>query len=176
MQWSIMTSRGITPDPRGYHTATAVCCLLARYKLALRLTLLHSRTGWREDRVLWRLRHARVLQRRRGLGHQYVPQPMSLMMILLLLLRKHKTHTHSCSCSCSCAETQNWSRKKLPAAKCRYCHTATAVGPWIFVFGGCDGSDYVDQLDVLNTGTPPAENGSPCHANCAARSQKRSNG
>jgi Kelch motif len=45
-----------------------------------------------------------------------------------------------------------WTKKKLPQSKCRYSHTATVVGNWIFFFGGCDGAEYLSELDLLNLG------------------------
>ena len=44
------------------------------------------------------------------------------------------------------------------------------MGKWLFLFGGCDGEEYVDELEVLNTqtlewlkvsvrGTPPSQRG-----------------
>lgn len=51
-------------------------------------------------------------------------------------------------------QTLTFTKKKLASAKCRYSHTMTAVGnSWLFIFGGCDGTEYVDELNILNIHT-----------------------
>lgn len=67
-------------------------------------------------------------------------------------------------------ERGSWTPKTFKESKCRYAHSASLVGPYIFVFGGCDGFKFVNTLELLNlktgvwekptlTGTPPPERG-----------------
>ena len=50
-------------------------------------------------------------------------------------------------------DDNSWIAKKLPSAKSRYAHTTSVVGPWLFIFGGCDGAEWVGELDMLNLTT-----------------------
>jgi len=63
-----------------------------------------------------------------------------------------------------------WTKKKIVNPFPRLAHTATVVGPMLFVFGGHDGCDYIQELNALNletmewikmptTGTPPSPRG-----------------
>merc|ERR1711879_112078 len=45
-----------------------------------------------------------------------------------------------------------WTKKKLPSAKCRFAHSANAVGSWLFIFGGNDGREFLSELDFLELG------------------------
>ena len=46
--------------------------------------------------------------------------------------------------------TNTWTKKKLPSEKCRFAHSANAIGPWMFIFGGSDGTSFLGDLDFLN--------------------------
>ncbi|KAL6066617.1 Kelch motif, variant 2 [Balamuthia mandrillaris] len=48
--------------------------------------------------------------------------------------------------------TKQWFEKTIVNPFPRLAHTQTLVGPMLFVFGGHDGCDYTNELNVLNIG------------------------
>ncbi len=57
--------------------------------------------------------------------------------------------------SFTCKETRQWEVEKelVSSPIARFGHTATKVGHWLFVFGGCGGEDYLNDLLLLNLRT-----------------------
>jgi len=62
--------------------------------------------------------------------------------------------TKSCFSDITALDTTTniWVKKKVPSVKCRFGHTAIAVGSWLFVFGGNDGNEFISDLEFLNMG------------------------
>jgi Kelch motif/Galactose oxidase, central domain len=49
--------------------------------------------------------------------------------------------------------TESWFKKRLPAApssRCRFGHSLSVVGSWLFMFGGHNGAEYTNDLAILN--------------------------
>jgi len=169
MTWSQPETKGSPPGPRRAHTATLVGRKIYVFGGGDGIKALNEVYTLDTESMTWSECKASAKE-----GD--IPKPRGYHSATLIEGDKILSLGGSDGKECFCdlfvfdTATEIWSKKKVLNLFPRLAHTATLVGSMLFVFGGHDGCEYINEMNLLNletmewvkrltTGDPPSVRG-----------------
>jgi len=150
MHWTQPKIQGTSPCARRGHASAVVDSTIYIFGGGDGKTILNDCYALNTEKLKWTCIHGcsddkkALIPQRRGYG--------TLAHYSNGLLSIGGSDTKLCFSDISFIDlgSMQWQKKKVPHSQCRFGHTSSVVGDWLFIHGGCDGDNYCGNLQTLN--------------------------